>query len=42
MTYTYNMHDGRQQGFYSTNRSYVDIAEVQETKVLDPDFATKR
>ena len=43
---TYNILDGRQEGLYSAARTLkaanVDIAVVQETKVLDTDFATKR
>ena len=39
---TYNIWDGRQKGFYSAVRplreANVDIAVVQETNFLDPDF----
>ena len=43
---TYNILDGRQEGLYSAvnalEAANVDIAVVQETKILDPAFATKR
>ena len=42
---TYNILDGRGEGLYSAARALknanVDIAVVQETKILDPAFATK-
>ena len=43
---TYNILDGRGEGLYSAaralERANVDIAVVQETKILDPAFATKQ
>ena len=42
---TYNILDGRLEGLYSAARALraanVDIAVVQETKILDPAFVTK-
>lgn len=41
---TYNIRDGRQEELYSTahalRESNVDIAVLQETKNMDPEFAT--
>ena len=43
---TYNIRDGRQEGLYSAARvlaeANVDIAVVQETKIMDPEFATRK
>ena len=43
---TYNILDGRQEGLYSAARALekanVDVAVVQETKILDSNFATKQ
>ena len=43
---TYNILDGRWEGLYSAARALrganVDIAVVQETKILDPTFAAKK
>lgn len=43
---TYNIRDGRQEGLYSAARALsaanVDVAVVQETKIMDPEFATRQ
>ena len=43
---TYNIREGRNEGLYSAARALeqanVDIAFVQETKFLNPDFAARR
>ena len=45
MIATYNIPDERREGLYSAARALraanMDIAVVQETKILDPTFATK-
>ena len=43
---TYNIRDGRQEGLYSAaralNKANVNVAVVQETKIMDPEFATRK